>query len=85
MAGAGSGLVAVGGPSDYEVAGFQTLVVTAADGDQVVDIGGATVAVPFSDVVEIASVHGSAAFEASSVADGHGQSLRGIGKALLAT
>lgn len=77
-------MVAVGGAGDYEVLGFEPLVVFAADGDQVVDVGAAVVAVPFLDVVEFAAVYGGVAFEASSVADGYGQALGGVGEALVA-
>lgn len=51
MAGAASGLVAVGGSPDHQVVGFQPFVVPAADGDKVVHVGSAAVAVPFLDVM----------------------------------
>ena len=50
-AGAWLGLVAGGGWCDCEVVGFEPFVVLWADGDEVVDIGSATVAVPFAYVV----------------------------------
>ena len=78
------GLVAVGGSSDYEVAGFEPFVVAAAGGDEVGDVGASSVAMPFLHVVEFASVHGSAAFETSPVPNGHRQALGGVRQALLA-
>lgn len=53
------GLVVVGRTGNYEVLGFEPLVVFAADGDQVVDVGVAVVAVPLLDFVEFAAVHGA--------------------------
>ena len=76
-------MVSVGGGSDYEVFGFEPLVVAAAHGDEVIQIGPATVAVPLLDVVEFAAVHGGSAFEASAVSDGHREPLGGVGEALL--
>lgn len=54
----------------------------AADGDQVVYIGPAAVAVPFPDVMELASVHRGAALEAATVSDSHRQPLGGVGEPL---
>ena len=82
-AGLGSGLVAVGASPDYEVVGLQPPVVPAADGDKIVDVGSATVAVPFADVVEFASVHRGTAFEASAVSYGNRQSLGCVAEALV--
>ena len=78
-------MVAVGGSPDYEVVGFEPFVVAAADGYEVIHVGPAAVAVPFLDVVEFASVHGSAAFETSPVPHGHREPLGGVRQALLAT
>ena len=80
----GSGLVVAGGAADYEIVGFDPLVVAAADGYEapsimsIGDVGGVIVAVPFPDVVEFASVHGGSAFEAAAVADGHCEALGGL-------
>ncbi len=82
--GAGLGLVAVGGSSDYEVVGFYPFVVAAADGDEVVDVGGSLVAVPLGHVVEFASVHGLAALEAATVPDSYGEALGGVAESLVA-
>ena len=59
-------------------------MVFATDRDQVFDIGPATVAVPLSDMVKLASVHRSVALEASAVPYGHRKPLSSIREALLA-
>ena len=81
---AGVGLVAGGVSPDGEVLGFEPFVVAAADGDQVVDVGRATVFMPFLYVVEIASVHGGAALEAASVSRSHREALGSVGQPLVA-
>ena len=43
----GLGSVAVAGSSDYELLGLEPLVMAPADGDEVVDVGGSSVSVPF--------------------------------------
>ena len=83
--GVGPGVGSVPGwGSLYAEVGREPLVVLAADGDEVIDVGGATVAVPFLDVVKIASVHGGAAFEAASVTDRDHEALGCVGEALVA-
>jgi len=69
---------------DCEVVGFEPFVVAAADGDEVVDVGGSSVSVPLLHVVEFASVHGCAAFEASPVPDCDSEALGGVTKPLVA-
>ena len=85
LTGSGLGSVAVGGSVYYEVLGIEPVVVAPADGDEIVDIGGSSVSVPFLHVVEFASMHGGAAFEASAVPDGDRQSLGGVSESLVAT
>ncbi len=52
----GVGLVAVRCLVDLEGVCFRLFVLSTADSDKVVDVGGAVVAAPFFDVVEFASV-----------------------------
>ena len=82
---AGVGLVAVGGSSDYEILGLEPFVVVAADSGEIADVGPATVAVPFLDVVEFASVHGGTALEASAVSDGDCEALGNVAQSLVST
>ncbi len=81
----GQGLVSVGCFVDLEVLGLYPFVVLVADRDEVVDVGGSVVAVPFLDVVEFAAPHGCAALVASSVADGYGEALGGVAESLVAS
>ena len=82
--GAGLGLVPVGSSAHYQVVGLQPLVVAATHRDQVVDVGGSSVSVPFLHVVEFASVHGCAALETASVPDRYCESLGRVPEPLVA-
>lgn len=75
---------AVGFALHYKFEGFKLLVVSAADGYQIVDIGGPAVAAPLLDVVEFAAVHGRPTLETASVPDGDREPLRRIGESLAA-
>lgn len=59
-------------------------MVVAANGDEVVDVGGPSVSVPFLHVVEFGSVHGCAAFEAAAVSDRYCESLGRVAESLVA-